>query len=333
MGAISNIEWTDATVNFWWGCTKVGPGCENCYAETQANRFGENLWGIGAQRRKIKGAAALILRLQNSCAQFYRDLDRRRRVFVQSMSDLFDLEVPVEWFAEAWERILQCDGLEIQIVTKRVSAVRKRLAEIGVTKWPSHVGLMITVVTQQEANRDVPRLLQLKSELGIPWVGLSIEPMMGAIDLEKCWPNNNECWDALTGEIWRAGAGSIDSQTWSGGARLDWVIVGGESGPGARPIHPDWARAIRDQCSAAKVPFFFKQWGNWLPVLDRDNDDPDWRADYTRLRENGEAIINLAGGMGFHGERVHVVKSVGKKAAGRLLDGIEHNGMLERAAA
>lgn len=245
MGEISNIGWTDATVNFWWGCTKVGPGCDGCYAEAWDNRFGGTHWGQGVPRRKIKSAVALIHKLDNGYAWWGADyaagfLDKhcghRRRVFIQSMSDLFDLEVELEWFAEAWRRIEVCNRIDIQIVTKRVSAVAKRLAAIGESKWPQHAGLIITVVNQEEADRDIQRLVRLKERFGIPWIGLSIEPMLGRIDLTP--------WIA----------------------DLDWVIVGGESGVNARPINPDWARSIRDQCAAAGVPFFMKQMTKKAPI-------------------------------------------------------------------
>lgn len=105
--------------------------------------------------------------------------------------------------------------------------------------------------------------------------------------------------------------------------------MGGESGPSARPMHPDWVRETRDQCAAASVPFFFKQWGEWVSIYDRDREDPDWRrvpkpGDWGRKR-----FLNLAGGQGFHGECLHMMKRVGKRSAGRLLDGVEHNGMPE----
>jgi len=289
----SNIEWTDATVNFWWGCTKVGAGCDHCYAEAWSKRTGGNIWGVGVPRRKIKSAPALIHRLDNAYADWAADatcavenakvfglpvphVDTRRRVFIQSMSDLFDTEVPTEWFAEAWTKIEVCNRLAIQIVTKRISVVEKRLAAIGRASWPFHAGLMITVVNQAEADRDIPRLLALKAKFNIPWVGLSIEPMLGLIDLSP--------W--------------LD--------QIDWVICGGESGGHARPMHPDWPRALRDQCAAAEVPFLFKQWGEWA-------DAEDWPSE---LQEHYE-LINRADGNSVR---------VGKKRAGRLLDGVEHNG-------
>jgi protein gp37 len=293
MAETSKIEWTDATVNFWWGCTKVGPGCDHCYAESWSKRTGPNIWGVGVPRRKIAGAVKLIHKLDNAYSDWAADqacvvgnaksfglpvphIGHTRRVFIQSMSDLFDTEVPIEWFAEAWGRIVVCDRLDIQIVTKRVSVVEKRLEAIRFDKWPGHAGLIVTVVNQAEASRDIPRLLYLKAKLGIPWVGLSIEPMLGEIDIAQWLP------------------------------QIDWVITGGESGGKARPMHPDWVRSIRNQCAAAEVPFLFKQWGEWA-------DCEDWPSE---MQEHLELINNA------DGSNVRV----GKKKAGRLLDGVEHNG-------
>lgn len=334
MGERSGIEWTDATVNFWWGCTKVGPGCDFCYAETTDKRYGGAHWGLNAPRRKIKGAVALIHKLDNyyagwaadaicavGNAKFFRlpvpKLMIRQRVFIQSMSDLFDIEVDLPWFEEAWAHIEACNRLYIQIVTKRISAVEKRLSAIGSTVWPEHAGLLITVVNQQEADRDIPRLLALKAKLGIPWVGLSVEPMLGNIIIPPEWL-----------------------------VKIDQVICGGESGPKARPMHPDWARSLRDQCAAAGVPFFFKQWGEWLPGQNhvypgfrdgrrvahwqdggwgqRTASRPDanyvmWAPDGTMLRSERKA--------GNYFEVAAWAQRVGKPAAGRLLDGVEHDGM------
>ncbi len=297
----TGIEWTDATVNFWWGCTKVGPGCDHCYAETLSNRFEPGHWGSGAPRRKIASAAKLLNRLDNDYAWWAADAqigqlhpNSRRRVFVQSMSDLFDLEVPLEWFAEAWGKIVQCNRIDIQIVTKRISIVEKRLAAIGAAGWPKHAGLMVTVVNQAEFDRDVPRLRALKAKLGIPWIGLSCKPLLGPI----------------IGDF----------------SGIDWIIVGGESGPHARPMHPGWARSIRDQCAAAGSAFFFKQWGEYGPC---------------ELHPPGTAICSVITSSGKHlqgkdavwGEpddaRAEIVAKFGKARAGRRLDGVEHSGMPE----
>jgi len=233
----THIEWTDATVNFWWGCTKVGPGCDHCYAESWSSRFGESLWGVGAPRRKIKSALKTLYRLHNGASWWAADCyigklhpNGRRRVFIQSMSDLFDNEVPQVWFDEAWGAIEACDALDIQIVTKRGPMVERRLQGKA---WPGHAGLMFSVVNQDEADRDIPRLIELQVALGIPWIGLSIEPMLGPITLRPEWL-----------------------------AELDWVVAGGESGPGARGSTDEVEanmRSIMEQCRAAGVAFFGKQ--------------------------------------------------------------------------
>lgn len=318
MGNKSGIEWTDATVNFWWGCTKVGPGCDHCYAEIQSNRFEPGHWGPGAPRRKIKGARALIHKLDNDYAWWAADAsiaglhpNIRRRVFIQSMSDLFDNEVPLEWFEEAWDLIEVCDRIDIQIVTKRVSIVEKRLAAIGRTTWPRHAGLIVTVVNQEEADRDVPRLLALKAKFGIPWIGLSCEPLLGPIDLTNIAPSQGYASNVLGGHRHDFGVPFDDLP-----ARLDWVIAGGESGPGARPMHPDWARSIRDQCQAAGVAFFFKQWGEYVTgYLDGDEFHVDEETHGPTVHWRGIArCSDIPGESGHYGR-------VGKKAAGRLLDG------------
>lgn len=242
MSASTKIEWTNATINFWWGCTKVGPGCDYCYAEAWDRRTGGAHWGVGVPRRKIASARETMLRLNAKAPDWelshalYLSSGGKttsgplRRVFVQSMSDLFDTEVPCEWFEEAWCTICQCEELDIQIVTKRLPAISKRLDECGFSGWPRHAGLIETVVNQHEADRDIDRLLDLQSRYNIPWVGLSMEPLLGDVDLSR--------W--------------ID--------RLDWVIVGGESGPRARDNgFVANARSIMAQCASAQVPFFCKQ--------------------------------------------------------------------------
>ena len=326
MAENTGIEWTDATVNFWWGCTKVGRGCDWCYAEAWAARYGEQLFGLGVPRRKIKSAVSLLYRLHNRASWWAADAyigklhpNGVRRVFIQSMSDLFDKEVPAEWFDEAWQAITACDKLEIQIVTKRVSLVEKRLAG---RPWPKHAGLIISVVNQAEADRDIPRLLELKAKLGIPWIGVSLEPLLGAIDLTRICivpkvAGSHRAGihiDALAGRYVESGQSYIGEWDVSGpypesapALALDWVIAGGESGKHARPMHPDWVRSLRDQCAAAGVPFLFKQWGEWL-----HSDQLGWWA------HGDEAIERCASEGDFY--------RVGKRAAGRLLDGAEHNG-------
>lgn len=337
MAESSAIEWTDATVNFWWGCTKVGPGCDHCYAETWTRRTGDEVFGLGVPRRKIKSAVSLLYRLHNGASWWAADVEvgklhpnSIRRVFIQSMSDLFDKEVPAEWFDEAWQAITRCDRLAIQIVTKRVSTVEKRLAGRA---WPKHAGLIISVVNQAEADRDVPRLLELKAKLGIPWVGVSLEPLLGPVDLTRVCivpkvPGSHRAGihiDALAGRYAESGQRYIGEWDVNGpypegtpALALDWVIVGGESGSGARPMHPDWARSLRDQCAQAKVPFLFKQWGEYAPY-DGGARDGAW------LDPSGYFYGGPTQWPPAADEPRCFMCRVGKRAAGRLLDGVEHN--------
>lgn len=248
MAENSKIEWTDATVNFWWGCTKVGPGCDHCYAETFDKRVGGAHWGTGVPRRPIASAGSTLAKLNRQGG---------KRVFIQSMSDLLDNEVPLPWFREAWEGICAATNCRVQIVTKRLSILTKRLDAIGYKGWPQHVGLIVTVVNQEEADREVPRLLALKAKLGIPWVGLSMEPLLRPVILDDMC-DGWKFYDALRGNWWHD---SEPPRIERGKPKLDWVIVGGESGPGARVWagFEDAARSLRDQCRAAGVAFFMKQ--------------------------------------------------------------------------
>lgn len=229
--------------------------------------------------------------------------------------------------------------------------------------WPlPNVWLGVSVEDQTRADERIPDLLATPAAVRF----LSCEPLLGPVDLtrimeagraecfhstkqepfklgDRTWTEARASLNSLTGHYW--GEDLLDGR-WEGWCGeedqpspgfgepgyhkpLDWVIAGGESGPGARPMHPDWARSLRDQCAAAGVPFHFKQWGEWELSLDRDKDDPDWRADYTSdyVDHDKSKWLNLAGGCGFHGERFVVMRKVGKKTAGRMLDGIEHNGM------
>jgi len=326
MAERTEIQWTDATVNFWWGCTKVSPGCEHCYAEAHDKRFHGNHWGKGIERKKIKGAKALIHKLHHDHVSWSSDYHLgllpdqcgpRRRVFVQSMADLFDPEVPIEWFTEAWILISHFDKLDYQIVTKRIGAVEARLnaSKQDGRWWPRHVGLMITVTNQAEADRDIPTLLRLKAKLGIPWVGVSIEPMLGPIDLTHIKLKESDAPERgkpdVTFNSLRGWYGTISADR----VGIDWVICGGESGTQARTLHPDWVRALRDQCAAASVPFFFKQWGDWLPTSHDDG-----QISYGSHERFGWQVDTL--------EEVWMYR-VGKKRAGRLLDGVEHNAFPE----
>ena len=326
MSANTKIEWCDHTFNPWEGCQKTSPGCDNCYAEARNARFGGGTainFGPGAPRRRTSAANWALPKRWNAQADAFMALHgRRQRVFCASLADVFDNAVDPQWRADLFGLIQQTPNLDWLLLTKRIGNVRGMLAELAHGSDPDltlldmmplpNVWIGATIVNQAEADRDIPKLLQVPARVRF----LSMEPLLGPVDLTSLRPQLFAAKaNALSG-VWK----------WDGGPRttesppLDWVIVGGESGPNARPMHPDWARSLRDQCAAAGVPFLFKQWGEHDLSYDRERDDPDYQRCHSMERLPGR-WINLAGGHGFNGQRVHYAHRVGKKAAGRLLDG------------
>lgn len=338
----TKIEWTDFTVNFWEGCQKVGPGCDNCYAETRDKRFtGGKHWGPDAPRRKVKGGIAKLRKINRDAAAFKEANGHWPRVFCSSLSDVFDNAVDPEWRREAFTAITVAPRVRIQLLTKRIGNVEKMIPEIWKSNgWPHWVGLMITVVNQEEADRDIPKLLDLKARLGIPWVGLSMEPLLGAVDLSEAWHGedalNADCWgdcgwcDKGRPALHNCKNGRQTSEEFlKGKSGLDWVIVGGESGHHARPIHPDWVRSLRDQCTEAGVPFLFKQWGEWIPgefgpAPDVNFQNGDWM-DVNTVPDIDLAMAWCEDWANDDFEGHCLFHRTGKKAAGRLLDGREWN--------
>lgn len=309
MAENSAIEWTDHTWSPWEGCQKVGPGCDNCYAEARNKRFAKGAnWGPGASRRKTADWS----KPYTWDKQAARD-GVRRRTF-PSLCDPFDNAADLEWRAEFFALIAGTPHLDHLLLTKRignaaamieaaVADVREVLPRVPEWPWPN-VWLGATVVNQEEADRDIPKLLAVPARVRF----LSIEPMLGSISLDAAF------W-------------SYEGPKHTARGLLHWVICGGESGPHARPMHPDWARRLRVQCVEAGVPFLFKQWGEWVPV-DRnadgtvdivdeivgDVDLPDGKRIRTEWLSPDGGIVG------------HSFGRIGKKAAGRLLDGVEHNG-------
>ncbi|VCN30342.1 phage Gp37/Gp68 family protein [Burkholderia pseudomallei] len=322
MSKNSKIEWCDHTWSPWEGCQKVGPGCDHCYAEARNIRFGGGKtinWGPGAPRRRTASASwKLPLRWDRKA----RELGTRLRIF-PSLCDPFDNAVDPAWRRDFFELIADTPNLDWLLLTKRIAnaddmIVDALLQQPGLTaapKWPwPNVWLGATIVNQAEADRDIPKLLATPARVRF----LSMEPLLGPVDLRF------HIYSEPTGNFrTHGGKRQLELRRPADGG-LHWVIAGGESGPGARPMHPDWARSLRDQCAAADVPFLFKQWGEHSLAYDRDRDDPDYRRCDRMARLPGR-WINLAGGHGFNGERVHYAERVGKKAAGRLLDGRTHD--------
>lgn len=322
----SKIEWTDHTFNPWVGCTKVSTGCANCYAEvttfTRAKRKqGIELWGKGKPRHRTSAALWNQPLLWNKtpwicdrCGDFFDkntspschcpqcDLTylRRSRVFSASLADWLDEEAPIEWLADFLKLIHDTPNLNWLLLTKRPENWRSRMELVQAhlidktngnppydsphnmaMLWcrgeaPKNVWLGTTVENQEMADKRIPLLAEIPANIRF----LSVEPMLGHIEISKFLKFNY------------------------------WVICGGESGKNARPMNPDWARSLRNQCQAAGVPFFFKQWGEWVRDADlngfaeRSMIVPFGDGDYTNFRR---------------------MYKVGKKKAGRLLDKKEWN--------
>ena len=274
MGDNTAIEWAEATWNPIAGCTVVSPGCTNCYAMKTAagleRRFGSVKYA--GLTRVVNGNVVWTgeLRLVEAALGQPLRWRRPRRIFVNSMSDLFHENLPDAAIDRVVGVMARAPQHRFMALTKRADRMR-RYFDAAATREPlANLWLGVSVEDQARAEERIPQLLATPAALRF----LSCEPLLGPLDL-------------------RAGLGAPIA---GGAAGVDWVIAGGESGPGARPMHADWARALRDQCRDAGVPFFFKQWGAWAP-------EPD-----------------AAGGFAA-GRTVRAERPVGKKRAGRLLDG------------
>lgn len=350
MSDTTGIEWADSTFNPWMGCTKISPACDHCYAERDTARFGRVSWGPGAPRVRTS-ASNWQKPVQWNAQPFYecRDCGKRwvgaptdmacfdcrspsiqtarRRVFCASLADVFDNEVSVDWLVDLLDLIRLTPKLDWLVLTKRVGRVRAALDDAldvvkdqqrcyGLYTWlldwimgkpPVNVWLGATICNQVEGDRDIPKLLAVPARVRF----LSIEPMLGPITLDPKWLFNVPCYCCADG-VHRT---------------VRWVIAGGESGTHARPMHPDWVRSLRDQCTAAAVPFLFKQWGEWAPhtVLPGGDEGGDLRRGHVRyLPGDGRE----ADGTFRQGDAA--VARLGKRVAGRLLDGKTHAGYPNR---
>jgi len=341
MSDTTKIEWCDSTFNPWEGCQKVGPGCDHCYAETRNARFGGGAavnWGPGAPRRRTSAAnwrKPLAWNAQHEA--FFAEHGRRQRVFCASLADVFDNAVSPQWRADLFNLILSTPNLDWLLLTKRIGNAARMIDEVlpdnmkalpadHPVAWPwANVWIGATVVNQAEADRDIPKLLAVPAAKRF----LSIEPLLGPVDLTSI--------DVMGGDgVIFPLKGTSDCVDDEGAPAddipaLDWVIVGGESGPNARPMHPDWARSLRDQCQAAGVPFLFKQWGEWVPY--EDSAQPPFKWSQHGHEIDGHVLPDFESEDGQRQREWHcdwsdmlLARRVGKKAAGRLLDGVEHNG-------
>lgn len=362
----SKIEWTEATWNPLRGCSIVSDGCRNCYAMHVAHRFskpGQPYDGLTRQTAKGPRWTGKIMLVPEKLSEPLR-WRKPRRIFVNSMSDLFHEDVPFEFIAAVFAVMAAASDHQFQVLTKRPHRAlqffrflathfddpegKQITAPVRVLShylsqyqehipvahqllpmmldnpefaarapWPlPNVWLGVSVEDQETANERIPLLLETPA--AVRW--LSCEPLLGAIGLDETSAGDalSECVDHYP----------PDCPACCDLGRIHWVVAGGESGKDARPMHPDWVRSLRDQCQAAGVPFFFKQWGEYVPTADLDIEDrlrfeqatvmPDgrvrqWQPDYPKIRAVHSRMASM--------------RRVGKKSAGRLLDGIQHDEM------
>lgn len=329
MAVTSTIEWTDATWNPVTGCTKVTPGCDNCYAETFAERW------RGTPGHHFEAGFDMTLR-PNALTMPLR-WRKPRRVFVNSMSDLFHKDVSDDFIARVFAVMALTPQHTYQILTKRHGRmrallgsqpfvdtvwgemerlaadessplarlvrndVRQRVAHWNpLSPWPlPNVWLGVSVEDQQRAELRIPALLDTPAAVRF----LSCEPLLGPVDLKRAvWTRGSERGHGLTMSFVHAGD---CCRKFHG---IDWVIVGGESGPKARPMAPQWATSLRDQCVKADVPFLFKQWGAYAPT------------GYLVIGKAEDTGVLVGDPVDDLGHRIEM-RRVGKKAAGRELDG------------
>ena len=364
----TNIEWTDATWNPVTGCTVVSAGCTNCYAMKFA----------GTRLKHHSSRAGLTIdtkagpvwngtvRLNEEWLDQPLRWKRPRTIFVCAHGDLFHEGVPDEWLDRIFAIMALSPQHRFQVLTKRADRMRSYILakQRNAPEWvslgdgsktvlpyeggyPTNVWLGVSVENQAAADERIPHLLATPAAVRF----LSCEPLLGPVDLSKVVLPGTQPgqFNALTGDVAYTSLIDHGGQVLIGPLqtpRLDWVIVGGESGPGARPMHPNWAKSLRDQCASAGVPFFFKQWGEWAPVCAMSEEqidgcyhpaperDPEasrrckvkqcgLHVDGTRF--DGQAMFRRPAFE--QGSRAMTMMAIGKHRAGRLLDGVQHDGM------
>lgn len=360
MGSDTKIEWTDAswtpirarnltTGKIGWHCEKVSAGCKNCYAGPINRRLGTGLdYKPGHLAR---GDVSIFLDEKMLLAPL--KWQKPRRIFVCSMTDLFADFVTDEMIDRLFAVMALCPQHTFQVLTKRpermlaymanvereaiwmdaVASLLESAPGLGCTAilgrrepWLPlpNVWLGVSAEDWPTAHERIPPLLRTPAKVRF----LSCEPLLGSLSL-RCipWAESDRGFvDALTGETQHPETRARYPDRYPPTARLDWVICGGESGPGARPMHPDWARILRDQCAAAGVAFHFKQWGEFAPgEIAGDYLDPDKPAKgLSFFNETWSEAWSMPDG---HCDDEPDVYRIGKKRAGRLLDGVQHDGV------
>ncbi len=381
----TKIEWTDATWNPITGCSVVSAGCTNCYAMQLAGTRLKH-----TPSRKGLTSPSKAGPVWNGQVRFNREWleqplrwKRPRMVFVCAHGDLFHESVPDEWIDQIFAVMALCPEHTFQVLTKRARRMREYLhirehqivaASLklprALTCWPHlplpNVWLGVSVEDQTRAVERIPDLLQARAAVRF----VSAEPLLGPLNLTSMeigegtidalnptpwaealenWRDTEEAWKA-TGRGWHY----LETIPTKGDMQptVDWVIVGGESGTAARPMHPEWVRSLRDQCAASEAAFFFKQWGSWKPICQmpeaeysklyrpnfkaKEGEDQDIITEIygntctvpTRcLRIDGDHVDMHSPRAFLQGTSPMTAFMVGKKASGRTLDGCEHNEM------
>lgn len=320
MGENSKIEWCHHTFNAWWGCQRVSPACEHCYAESFSKRLGKDLWGPGKERQVM---SEKYWRQPLAWDKQAANKGERARVFCSSMADVFEDHPTVNQEREKlWQLIDQTPNLDWLLLTKRPENFGRflpfsdcRAPDLFKEYFPN-VWLGVTAENQEWADKRIPLLLEIPAAVRF----VSAEPLLGPIDISKHFHCCPSCGRPRHDRIADSCGYCQSYSDWRG---LDWVIVGGESGHGARPSHPDWFRSLRNQCEAAGVSFFFKQHGEYEPVTPlydgRDESAENGRGDLIAVSRAGHIYRDCDGQPS--DRRTYLMERVGKKAAGRLLDG------------
>lgn len=331
----TKIEWTDATWNPITGCSVVSPGCKNCYAMKLAGTRLQNHPSRAGLTVDTKNGPVWTgeIRLNEQWLDQPLRWKRPRMVFVCAHADLFHEAVQDDWIDLIFSAMELSPQHTFQVLTKRPARMRDYINSRAFKDYPlPNVWIGVSVEDQAAADERIPLLLDTPA--AVRWI--SVEPLLGPVNLRhalwKC------CGNPIPGHPGDGWTTPPDPSECCGDVEplggIDWVVVGGESGPKARPMHPDWARSLRDQCAAAGVPFLFKQWGEWVPrsscyhtfddgksCADIDPGATKWPC--IRLNENGgdgHRLEDEDGGNSAYMQRI------GKKAAGRLLDGVQHDG-------
>lgn len=302
MGFNSEISWTHHTYNPWWGCVKVSPGCEHCYALSLSKRWGFDIWGPAktTQRRMMSENYWKQPLKWNKDAE---TTGQRKRVFCASMADVFEANPQLtESKSRLFELIEQTPWLDWLLLTKRPENIMGMIPYAWHSDPRPNVWYGTSVENQEQADKRIPELLKVPAHVRF----LSCEPLLGAVDISR-WlpPAPGVSWAHEVMVAW-----GEDTHT------LDWIIGGGESGPEARYCETGWARSLRDQCVAAGVAFHWKQWGEYVPASQApEGTQPP--ALGPRSRRKKAAFAQLFG----EPSPDDVYWRVGKRAAGRLLDG------------